>query len=333
MIKPYCYLKKISANFSIQIAALIWIFVIGVSCQEKSNTLLFQSSFESASVMTQSEQNADITGRDQSVSPPNDWVSDLEAQSRTGTFGFYYQGGTMADRYADIVEDPTASGNNVLKFWLKNGVIPRGNGKLKGRIQAELYQNADDFNEFYFTFRMYLDQDFDLVRRMKEEVDYLTLQEFWNNPDWTDEPYAYRIRLNIFKEQGAGNPLYYQVLGQRKNPSSNEWENVNKTYSVETGKWWDYLIYYKLGNQENGRFYFERLSPSGEHQVLCDVTNWTHHPDNPSPQGMRYFTPFKLYTHAEAINFVRENGGIMTLYFDDFKLYEGKPAHLATPEN
>ena len=165
-----CYIRKPTVNFSIWVAVLIWLFTIGISCQEKTNTLLFQSGFESGSTMTQSGQNADITGRDQSVLPPNDWVSDLEAQSRTGTFSFYYQGGTIADRYADIVEDPTASNNKVLKFWLKNGVVPRGNGKLKGRIQAELYQNADDFNEFYFTFRMYLDQDFDLVRQMKEEV-------------------------------------------------------------------------------------------------------------------------------------------------------------------
>lgn len=79
----------------------------------------------------------------------------------------------------------------------------------------------------------------------------------------------------------------------------------------------------------SGRFSFERLSTSGEHQVLCDVNHWTYHPENPSPKGMRYFTPFILYTHAAAVDFVRQNGGIMTLYFDDFVLYEGKPALLA----
>ena len=304
--------------------------ILGTSCQARNGKLLFQTGFEEGSTLTQSEQNADISGRDLSVEPPNDWVTDLEGNARTGDFTFYYQGGTVADRYAAIVRDPTGGADNrVLKFWLKRGVVPRGSGGRKGRIQAELYRNADDFDEFYFTFAMYIDSSFEALRRVEEEIDYVTLQEFWNNPDWTDEPYAFRVRINLYKEGGIDRPLYFQVLGQRKNPSADEWESTNKTVPVETGKWADYLIYYKLGDRHGGRFYLQRSSPEGVPQVLCDVTNWTHHPQNPSPLGMRYFTPFKLYTHAEAIDAVRAHGGVMQLYFDDFKLYEGRPRSLS----
>ena len=129
LIPWYGYRAQNQLSHTSIVCWVAWMLILGTSCHTRNVKLLFQTGFEEGSTLTQSGQNADISGRDLSVEPPNDWVTDLEGNARTGDFSFYYQGGTVADRYAAIVRDPTGGANNrVLKFWLKHGVVPRGSG-------------------------------------------------------------------------------------------------------------------------------------------------------------------------------------------------------------
>jgi hypothetical protein len=50
---------------------------------------------------------------------------------------FYETPGDVDDRYARIIDDPTATDNKVLHLWLKNAVIDAGfAGHTKGRVQT-----------------------------------------------------------------------------------------------------------------------------------------------------------------------------------------------------
>ena len=126
LIPWYGYRAQNQLSHTSIICWVAWMLILGTSCHPRNGKLLFQTGFEEGSTLVQSGQNADISGRDLSVEPPNDWVKDLEGNARTGEFTFYYQGGTVADRYAVIVRDPTGGADNrVLKFWLKHGVVPQ----------------------------------------------------------------------------------------------------------------------------------------------------------------------------------------------------------------
>ena len=38
----------------------------------------------------------------------------------------FYESGTISDRYARVIDDPTTPGNSVLQYWLRNAAIPTG---------------------------------------------------------------------------------------------------------------------------------------------------------------------------------------------------------------
>ena len=51
----------------------------------------------------------------------------------------FYEEGTVADRYARVVDDPTTAGNSVLHYWLRNAAIPTGyRDHTKGRIHSNV---------------------------------------------------------------------------------------------------------------------------------------------------------------------------------------------------
>ncbi|NQX58647.1 hypothetical protein [Paenibacillus qinlingensis] len=71
-------------------------------------SVIFQSGFEGGSTISQlNAQKDDITGTDTSYSTSNNWVADLEGNAQIGNFEIQYEGGTMTDRYAKIIADPS----------------------------------------------------------------------------------------------------------------------------------------------------------------------------------------------------------------------------------
>lgn len=289
---------------------------------------IFRSGFEPGSTGVASPTDAGlitgITGTDNSVSAPNDWTAHLDGYSKFGKLDFQYHDGgdDSSSRYARIINDPTpgGSGNKVLHYWLGSS----GGTADRGRVQALLGGNTN-LTEIFYSFRLYLHPDLELIKQSADANGWFTLAEFWNQPSWTGSAqYPFRISLNLTKELGVGKPFKFRISGQTTPLSNDEdssefvtlWEEKNH-WNVPTGVWLKGDIYYKEGNAGNGRFYFA-LAPEGEEkQVVFDIANWTYHPDNPSPAGLTHFHPFKMYTSRSLTNFVKDHGGALQIYWDD----------------
>ncbi len=287
----------------------------------KTEELIFQSGFEASTTGLPLNAMQIFSGIDNSVPPPNDWVNDLENHSNIGTFDIQYQGGDVTERYAKIITDPTGSANKVLHFWLKE---PNVDG-TKGRIQANIYDN-NCLIEVYHTSRLFLHSDFNILQNSPETFDWLTLFEYWNNAGWTSEEYPFRITINIEKRDNSiGSPLYFGVHAQTYNGSSwnnNVWDIDNTDTPIVFNQWLTTEVYFKEGDNNSGRFYFAITPEGGNKKVIFDITDFTHHPEDPCPDGLTHFNPMKLYTSDELLNYMTNNGGILQVYWDNFQLWK-----------
>jgi hypothetical protein len=298
----------------------------------KKGVLLFQSGFEPGSKIKHGNNpftgDDDIVGRDKSVPAPNDWVEDLDNSKKVGRFNLQYQGGDTTQRYARIIPEPGNPSNHVLHFWLNDANV----GGTKGRIQANLYGAEKGMKEFYQSVRIFLPDDFNTVRRFPEKITWLTIFEFWNNITWNQTvPHRFRITLGIGKPVEWENDLCFILDGQDcelfqdgSQKYTTLWKEVNQNVKVPIGKWFTIDYYYKEGDAKSGRFWMAIQPEGGEKQVVFDVTNYTHNTGDKNPDGVTDFNPLKIYTSKKLIDFMRGNGKTLQMYWDDFKLWEGK---------
>ncbi|NOQ75862.1 MAG: T9SS type A sorting domain-containing protein [Crocinitomix sp.] len=294
--------------------------------------LIFHSGFEPGSTDTTDGVVSDIFGMDNSVSPPNDWYYDLDLHPNIGNFSIQYQGGDSTMRMATIVDDPTDPSNNVLHYWLKQPNV----GGTKGRVQANLYENVN-LKEVYQSVRLFLPSaDWNLIKDSGGIVTWMTVMEFWNNMYPLDPLYPFRITLGIHKLIDTSSTLTFSLEAQRMElpaPWPIVWAEYNTDFSVPVDQWMTLEIYFKEGDASSGRFMLT-VTPDGEEKhTIFDVTNFTHHPSDPAPNGFARYNPMKLYTSDAVINYVRFNGGILQLYWDDFELWKDTNlVTLGTPE-
>lgn len=290
--------------------------------------MIFQSGFEPGSTVVPKGSDSDITGKDLSVSAPNDWVEDFDNHPEVGSFSLQYQGGTESQRFAKIIPEPGNIQNHVLHFWLNE---PNVDGK-KGRIQANIYNGDFGLKEFYQSERIFLTEDFKTVRTFPDEIHWLTIAEFWNNITWSQNvPHGFRITLGIGKPVATESDLYFILDGQdcQLFPDDSQkyttlWSETNQKVKVPIGKWFTLEYYYKEGNAENGKFYMT-IKPDGEaKEIIFDLTRVTHNSKDPNPDGVTDFNPMKLYTSKQLIDFMNSKGKTLQIYWDDFKLWKNK---------
>jgi len=85
-------------------------------------------------------------------------------------------------------------------------------------------------------------------------------------------------------------------------------------------------MYWKEGDASTGRLYFSVTPEGGTKTVIFDITNYTYHPSNTGVKnGLIEFNPFKLYTDPKFVNHIRDNGGVMQVFWDDVEFWSGKP--------
>lgn len=295
--------------------------------EETNGTLIFQSGFEPDSKVVAKGSDADISGADCSFTDHNDWVAHLDNHPDIGNFNLQYQGGDTTMRYAKIIPEPGNPGNHVLHFWLNE---PNVEGS-KGRIQANLYGNKG-MKEFYQSERIFLHSDFNTVRTFPDKISWLTIAEFWNNITWSQTvPYGFRITLGIGKPVATESDLYFILDGQdcQLFPDNSQkyttlWSRTNTTSKVPIGKWFTLEYYYREGDANTGKFYMA-IQPDGEpKQVIFDLTAITHNTKDPQPDGVTDFNPVKLYTSKQLINYMKNQGKTLQIYWDDFKLWKDK---------
>jgi hypothetical protein len=259
--------------------------------------------------------------------PSHDWLELLLPSGEAARPGIQYEGGTAAARYARVIDDPTHPGNKVLHYWLKDArAAGQRSGHYKGRIQLNLV-NLNK-RSVYQAFRMYLHPDLAHYRSYPKQNTWFTINELWFGAAWKDADYPFRISLDIVKERGAGAPLLLAASGSVnvRGRWEHVWGSVNKNFAVPVGEWLDVEVGYQQGNAQSGRFYVavKPASAAAKTEVL-NVTNWTYHPRAPRPVPLTHWQPLKVYTSDDIIDHVLSQGGVVQIYWDDLRIWEGWP--------
>jgi|AGTN01.1.fsa_nt_gi hypothetical protein len=314
------------------IFALLLILLFPTCDKEKasevnSGTLIFQSGFEPDSKVVAIGSGADIIGTDYSLPDHNDWVNELDNHPDIGNFSIQYGGGNSTMRFAEIIPEPGNPSNHVLLFWLDQ---PNVEGS-KGRIQGNLYGNRG-MKEFYQSERVFLHNDFNTVRTFPDKISWLTIAEFWNNITWSQTvPYGFRITLGIGKPVTTESDLYFIIDGQDcqlfadgSQKYTTLWSETNQQVKVPIGKWFTLEYYYKEGDAKNGKFYMTIQPEGGAKEIIFDLSVITHNSKDPNPDGVTDFNPFKLYTSKQLINYMKDHGKTLQIYWDDIKLWKDK---------
>ncbi|MDR6562310.1 MULTISPECIES: hypothetical protein [unclassified Arcicella] len=290
--------------------------------------LVFQSGFEGSTKVVQDLNTNDygapyehIEGRDNTLTSKNDWSNDWATILKGNSMQIQYTGGDATKRFAKVIPEPKNLANHVLQFWLDDAWLASENQE-KARIQANLYGIKSGFKEYSQSVRVFLTDDFNVLKNYPQKISWLTISEFWNNEWWVkDEKYGFRISLGIGKPTAQSSDLNF-ILNAENNGQIEVWNANNTNVKVPIGKWFTMNYYIKEGNKENGRFVIS-ITPDGEQtQTVADVTNFTHNTTDLNPNGITGYNPLKLYTSKDVVHFVKSKGKTLQIYWDDFKLWK-----------
>lgn len=303
---------------------------------QQERVLLFNSGFEPGSKIAHGKDpftsDDDIAGKDLSVDEPNDWSADIDESRNLGYFNLQYQGGDTTMRFARIVPEPGNPGNRILHFWLQQ---PNVNGS-KARIQANIYERSTDqidgIKDFFQSVRIFLHEDMETVKTFPDKISWLTILEVWNNIQWTDDPYPFRITVGIGKPSADSRKLHFMVDAEdyeyatetTKGRYVKIWHEMNQNIEVPIGKWLNLEYYIHEGNDQDGRFYLAMTPERGKKQVIFDIRGFTHNTKDKNPDGITLWNPMKLYTSKELVNYVNSQGKALQVYWDDLKIWKGK---------
>jgi hypothetical protein len=310
------------------------VFVSGSVAQKP--VLLFNSGFEENSkVIPRSkavDTDDDIVGKDLSLDGPNDWVEDIDENSQLGNFNLQYQGGDISMRFARIVPEPNNPDNKVLHFWVNQ---PNVNG-TKARIQANIYesraQKMEGIKELYQSVRIFIPKEMEVLKSYPGKIGWFTILEVWNNIQWIDDPFPFRITAGIGKPTAEKSELHFLVGAEDYEYANDDnkgkyielWHEMNTKINVPLGKWITLEYYIKEGDKNTGRFYMLMTPDGGEKQMVFDIHNYTHNSNDPDPDGITLWNPMKLYTSKNLVNFVKKQGLALELYWDDFVIWKNK---------
>lgn len=232
-----------------------------------------------------------------------------------------FEGGVISQREARVLDEPGQTGNRLLEFAVRepNVRLPGTNG-MKSRVQMNLYGNKD-VAEVYQSVRLRLGPELAALASYPKAFNWFTLSEWWNNAGWTGEPFPFRISVNL-GSGGPGRPLHISVHATvmpegRSDWSRMVWAQDAAALEVPLGRWLVVEYYFREGDAKTGRFVM-RVTPDGSKATtVVDVTDYTRHPDNQQPDGLRHFNPIKLYTSAAITEHVRRRGGALVAQWDD----------------
>lgn len=291
-----------------------------VEAQDGNGNLWFESGFEPPVVVEQTEfDRYDISGSD-----GMDWRTDFEDGSPVSSMNFSLTGGTAGeDANIDLVPDPENPANQVLRF--EN--IKDGSDRGTSRTQVECGFESD-FTQGFMRYKMYLDEE--SVGRLQlypNRVSWFTIMEWWearSSASGGDVAGRSRVTWGLFKEDGANSPLYWSIQHElRQSGRGVTWREDNNDVAVPIGEWFLLEVFFKLGDENNGRLWSAITLEGGERQVLWDVNDRTQHPED--PQRLRGWQFLKLYTSGSVLDFIREGGTPATAYYDDYEFWDDFP--------
>ena len=295
----------------------------------QSPTLILHSGFEANTTLYNA--NASILGfqgTDKSVNSQNSWRRDSNFDANIGMI--YCQlgsPGVSQDRNVSITNDPLNPMNHVLAFQINKATEP--GPPLKGRVSMNIGENKN-LKEIYYKVRLMLPSDFEYLKDFTfRPGNWLTIMEFWENPDWTvPAPYPFRVTLYVINSPDHAG-LAFGVEAQTMDP--NNWQTVwrltNSNFKLPFNEWLSMEVYYNEGNASTGRFYLAVTRSNSRKEVIFDERNFTYHPLNPSPAGLKFINPMKLYCSSTVVDWVsnhKPRNGILRVYWDDFEFWKNR---------
>lgn len=239
-----------------------------------------------------------------------------------------FQGGDDSERSVQIVEDPDKPGNKVLRFWMQSPNVRNArNQPVKGRIQMDVYGNRN-VTALDVGVRMRLSGGFATLSDFPKSFSWLTVSEWWNDASWLGKNrYPFRISVNLEKPSAAsGTSLRWGVHAQKIETGGKKakftplWDQVASNVDVPIGRWMTvrYSLTEGIGNR--GRFRMT-VTPDGQpEQVVFDIRDTTHHPDDPHPDGFAHVNPMKLYTSTGVVNFASRGSSALIIDWDDLTM-------------
>lgn len=332
----FCVVLKAPIHFSMKYIAKILLLASLISCRHESincgldcgpqtEELIFQTGFKQTTLTNGAYSNAIFAGTDPDFIEKSDWEG-LTSHSNIGFVEIGYEDGEDAQRQASIVADPDDPQNEVLKYQIFEPHIKEGS-KRKGRIQLAVHDNQC-INEIYQTVKLKLHPDIAFFEDREDRLYWFTIAEFWNNGAWTKEKFTFRISINLFKEEGVGNPLHFRVKSDYQKCRTCQWKEVwgetATAFPVVYGKWMALELYLKEGDDQNGRFYLAVTPENGPKTVLFDIKNTTQHPKEKCPDGFTHFEAMKMYLGEEDIDYMKDAQKELVMYWDDWRLYKHK---------
>jgi hypothetical protein len=232
-----------------------------------------------------------------------------------------FEAGDISQRFAEIRQDPIYSDNHALVFGIREPNV----GGTKGRVQLVSYDNAN-IKQATISTRMMLGGGMEALREYPDAINWLTISEWWNNPGWISDPYPFRISVHIVKESAdPSSPLLFRAEAQTQGEDgrwTNEiWSHTATGFHIDTRRWINLQYGFKEGGSSTGRFFMSAAyDGDAAPTTIFDITDATHHPDDPAPDGLTHVNPLKLYTSADLINFVKGQGEVIEIYWDDLKI-------------
>ena len=303
---------------------------------ENNFLIIFESGFEvnTTHVFAQSTNapcTDDIRGIDASVDK-GDWEADLEG-SVFGEGVFCFGGGDRTQRGIDLVPDPVDSGNQVLHMWIRepgenvsdddstpcNG---EEDGARKARIQHVLKDNSE-LIAFHYQVKIRLGQSFQDLIDSEYDFNWMTIGEFWNNQP--SENNSFRITLNMIKPDNvSGTPFYFGLKADQQPEGQSKWYSVWEdelisSQEVPIAEWFTLGVTVVEGDFENGRVFIE-ITTDGATEPLFEVDDWTHHPEDDSPDGFRQINTMKLYTSGTVMCGMKAQNLQLEAWWDDYQI-------------
>jgi hypothetical protein len=251
------------------------------------------------------------------------------ALERPAGHSLFYEAGTVSDRYARVVDDPTAPGNSVLHYWLRNAVIPTNYlDHTKGRIQSGVQLEPQaPVTELYSKQRIYLHPDLGLLLEYPPSGDRwwlgISIHDLWIGASWLGHPNHAILSLWLAPDFAAG--VYrLTVVCSTVTTFETFWQRTAAAYAVPLGEWLTVEVGYRMGNAETGRFVVKLQVDGASEPTLIDVTDWTYSPHADEPGGtgpvpVTHWNPQKLYASDNVLHFIRDRGGVAQILWDDFE--------------
>jgi len=241
----------------------------------------------------------------------------------------FYEGGTVSDRYARVVDDPTTPGNSVLHYWLRNAAIPSGYlDHTKGRIQSGVQLGAGaSVTELYSKQRVYLHPDLGLLLDYPRSGDRwwlgISIHDLWIGASWLGHPNHAILSLWLAPDFAAG-AYRLTVVCSTVTTFETFWERTAAEQALPLGEWLTVEVGYRMGNAETGRFVVKLQADGASAPIVLDVTDWTYSPHADEPGGtgpvpVTHWNPQKLYASDNVLHFIRDSGGVAQILWDDFE--------------